>query len=307
MRFNSEEEKDGRWMFLSKTTKTTQKKEKKKKKRNVVMFGRRRTCARVVNIATNATRRRESGFGGDVLNECGRVPSSSSSSSSSFSMLFRRNIGIHQQHQQQQQQQQHIQFETFVGGNRARVLPAHQLTMAVKTNPLLYRQLIRKVCPGIPLSKPGERQTVALEDFMKDFQVLDVHRGATGGNSSSSSAARGGDRTDLLVFNKSAKLKGVRKNTTKFFMPFMLEEKESTSAAAAAVAAENSSSRTIGAEGFNNTNTSIINNSGNGGNDSRGGGNREGGERHHHRETMWQKYRFYAFALGCALSFYIYR
>ena len=87
----------------------------------------------------------------------------------------------------------------------------------------------------------------------------------------------------------------------------MLEEKESTSAAAAAVAAENSSSRTIGAEGFNNTNTSIINNSGNGGNDSRGGGNREGGERHHHRETMWQKYRFYAFALGCALSFYIYR
>ena len=26
MRFNSEEEKDGRWMFLSKTTKTTQKK-----------------------------------------------------------------------------------------------------------------------------------------------------------------------------------------------------------------------------------------------------------------------------------------
>ena len=309
MRFNSEEEKDGRWMFLSKTTKTTQKKEKKKKKRNVVMFGRRRTCARVVNIATNATRRRESGLGGDVLNECGRVPSSSSSSSSSFSMLFRRNIGIHQQHQQQQQQQQqqHIQFETFVGGNRARVLPAHQLTMAVKTNPLLYRQLIRKVCPGIPLSKPGERQTVALEDFMKDFQVLDVHRGATGGNSSSSSAARGGDRTDLLVFNKSAKLKGVRKNTTKFFMPFMLEEKESTSAAAAAVAAENSSSRTIGAEGFNNTNTSIINNSGNGGNDSRGGGNREGGERHHHRETMWQKYRFYAFALGCALSFYIYR
>jgi hypothetical protein len=142
--------------------------------------------------------------------------------------------------------------------------------------------------PGVPLSKPGERQAVALEDFMKESQVLHVNRGAAGGMSSSSPSSsatarggRGGDERDLLVMSKGAKLVGARKRTARFFSPTFDGSSNSTS-----VEGDNSDGR-----------------GGGGG----GGGGGEGGDRQHHSKSMWQKYRFYAFMLGCALSFYAYR
>ena len=234
--------------------------------------------------SSSITTRARDGVAGLVLNN-NNDNDNTKSSTSGILLINRRGITGHsnnnrQQQQQNQQNNSQNQMETYVGGNRARVIPSHQLTLAQTTNPLLYRKLIRKLMPGVPLSKPGERQTVALEDFMKEFQVLHVNRGAAGGMSSSSPSSsatarggRGGDGRDLLVMSKGAKLVGARKRTARFFSPTFDGSSNSTSV-----------------EG--------------GSSDGRGG---EGGDRQYRSKSMWQKYRFYAFMLGCALSFYAYR
>ena len=263
----------------------------------MMMFYRRQPSRRAfvesiiatTTITTSITTRARDGVAGLVLNNNNNNDNDNTKSSTSGILLInRRGIAGHsnnnrqQQQQNQQQNNSQNQMETYVGGNRARVIPSHQLTLAQTTNPLLYRKLIRKLMPGVPLSKPGERQTVALEDFMKEFQVLHVNRGAAGGMSSSSPSSsatarggRGGDERDLLVMSKGAKLVGARKRTARFFSPTFDGSSNSTSV-----------------EGGNS--------------DGRGGGG-EGGDRQHHSKSMWQKYRFYAFMLGCALSFYAYR
>ena len=264
----------------------------------MMMFYRRQPSRRAfvesiiatTTITTSITTRARDGVAGLVLNNNNNNYNDNTKSSTSGILLInRRGIAGHsnnnrqQQQQNQQQNNSQNQMETYVGGNRARVIPSHQLTLAQTTNPLLYRKLIRKLMPGVPLSKPGERQTVALEDFMKEFQVLHVNRGAAGGMSSSSPSSsatarggRGGDGRDLLVMSKGAKLVGARKRTARFFSPTFDGSSNSTSV-----------------EGGNS--------------DGRGGGGGEGGDRQHHSKSMWQKYRFYAFMLGCALSFYAYR
>ncbi|CAL6399862.1 unnamed protein product [Bathycoccus prasinos] len=242
---------------------------------------------------TFTTTRARDGVAGLVLNNNNNY--NTKSSTSGILLINRRGITGHsnnnrqQQQQQQQQNNSQNQMQTYVGGNRARVIPSHQLTLAQTTNPLLYRKLIRKLMPGVPLSKPGERQTVALEDFMKEFQVLHVNRGAAVGMSSSSPSSsatarggRGGDGRNLLVMSKGAKLVGARKRTARFFSPTFDGSSNSTSV-------EGGSS------------------DGEGGGGGGGGGGGEGGDRQHHSKSMWQKYRFYAFMLGCALSFYAYR
>ena len=270
----------------------------------MMMFYRRQPSRRAfvesiiatTTITTSITTRARDGVAGLVLNNNNNYNDNTKSSILSGILLInRRGIAGHSNNNRQQQQQQNQQqnnsqnqMETYVGGNRARVIPSHQLTLAQTTNPLLYRKLIRKLMPGVPLSKPGERQTVALEDFMKEFQVLHVNRGAAGGMSSSSPSSsatarggRGGDGRDLLVMSKGAKLVGARKRTARFFSPTFDGSSNSTS-----VEGGNSDGR-----------------GGGGG----GGGGGEGGDRQHHSKSMWQKYRFYAFMLGCALSFYAYR
>jgi len=147
-----------------------------------------------------------------------------------------------QQHQVNQQNHNHNQFETYVRGNRARVLPSTaQLTAAQNTNPMMYRQLVRKLFPGLPLSKPGERQTIALEDFMKEFQVLHVHNSrenAPGGG--------GGGRgrkerpADVVVMSKSAKMLGVRRKVDKFFMDELDESSMSSSSSSSSSSISNS-------------------------------------------------------------------
>ena len=220
-----------------------------------------------------------------------------------------------QQQVQQQQQQQHNQvnqqnhnhnqFETYVRGNRARVLPSTaQLTAAQNTNPMMYRQLVRKLFPGLPLSKPGERQTIALEDFMKEFQVLHVHnsRGnAPGGGGGGGGGGRGRKErpADVVVMSKSAKMLGVRRKVDKFFMDELDESSMSSSSSSSS--SSDLSSKDGAASGSINSSAT-----GEGGSGGRGGGG-AGGDGRYHRESMWQKYRFYAFALGCALSFYVYR
>ena len=266
----------------------------------MMMFYRRQPSRRAfvelifatTTITTSITTRARDGVAGLVLNN-NNDNDNTKSSTSGILLINRRGIAGHsnnnrQQQQNQQQNNSQNQMETYVGGNRARVIPSHQLTLAQTTNPLLYRKLIRKLMPGVPLSKPGERQTVALEDFMKEFQVLHVNRGAAGGMSSSSPSSsatarggRGGDGRDLLVMSKGAKLVGARKRTARFFSPTFDGSSNSTS-----VEGGNSDGR-----------------GGGGG----GGGGGEGGDRQHHSKSMWQKYRFYAFMLGCALSFYAYR
>ena len=135
-------------------------------------------------ITTSITTRARDGVAGLVLNNNNNNYNDNTKSSilSGILLINRRGIAGHsnnnrqQQQQNQQQNNSQNQMETYVGGNRARVIPSHQLTLAQTTNPLLYRKLIRKLMPGVPLSKPGERQTVALEDFMKEFQVCLLNR-----------------------------------------------------------------------------------------------------------------------------------
>ena len=153
----------------------------------MMMFYRRQPSRRAfvesiiatTTITTSITTRARDGVAGLVLNNNNNYNDNTKSSILSGILLInRRGIAGHSNNNRQQQQQQNQQqnnsqnqMETYVGGNRARVIPSHQLTLAQTTNPLLYRKLIRKLMPGVPLSKPGERQTVALEDFMKEFQV----------------------------------------------------------------------------------------------------------------------------------------
>ena len=133
---------------------------------------------------------------------------------------------------------------------------------------------------------------------MKEFQVLHVHNGR--GNAPGGGGGGRGRKerpADVVVMSKSAKMLGVRRKVDKFFM----DELDASSMSSSSSSSSDLSSKDGAASGSINSSAT-----GEGGSGGRGGGE-AGGDGRYHRESMWQKYRFYAFALGCALSFYVYR